>query len=227
MERELSAVAISKCGFYLPEKAQYNYLLNLPGSSKMAPALREAMELIEQYQDAKFQDVLPKEAFFKIEKKKADILPQLLKTFSDIPSDASGDVFGKIYEFFLGKFAMSEGQKGGEFFTPTSVVRFIVEVIEPYKGKVFDPACGSGGMFVQSADFIEHEGHDLNDIYVYGQEYMGETVRLAKMNLLVHNLRGEVTEVNSYEADPYDSYGKYDFVMANPPFNGLIKTQIK
>ncbi|MEP0133363.1 MAG: class I SAM-dependent DNA methyltransferase [Eudoraea sp.] len=218
MERTIQQVALSKCGFYLPDNARYDYLLQLAGD-KRAEALRDAMKGIEKYQDAKFQDVLPTEAYFDIEKKKDDILPQLLKTFSDIPKDASSDIFGKIYEYFLGKFAMSEGQKGGEFFTPTSVVRFIVEVIEPYKGKIYDPACGSGGMFVQSADFIAHEGHDLNDIYVYGQEFMGETVRLAKMNLLVHNLRGEISEVNSYESDPYKSYGKFDFVMANPPFN--------
>lgn len=218
MERTIQQVALSKCGFYLPDNARYDYLLNLEGN-KRAEALRDAMKGIEKHQDAKFQDVLPTEAYFDIEKKKDDILPSLLKTFSDIPKDASGDIFGKIYEYFLGKFAMSEGQKGGEFFTPTSVVRFIVEVIEPYKGKIYDPACGSGGMFVQSADFIAHEGHDLNDIYVYGQEYMGETVRLAKMNLLVHNLRGEITEANSYDSDPYDGYGKFDFVMANPPFN--------
>ncbi|WP_299317300.1 type I restriction-modification system subunit M [uncultured Maribacter sp.] len=218
MERTIQEVALATCGFYLPENARYDHLLKLPGN-KRAEALRDAMKGIEKYQDAKFQNVLPTEAYFDIEKKKDDILPELLKSFSDIPKDASGDIFGKIYEYFLGKFAMSEGQKGGEFFTPTSVVRFIVEVIEPYKGKIYDPACGSGGMFVQSADFIAHEGHDLNDIYVYGQEYMGETVRLAKMNLLVHNLRGEITEANSYDSDPYDGLGKFDFVMANPPFN--------
>ncbi|TVZ51524.1 class I SAM-dependent DNA methyltransferase [Dokdonia sp. Hel_I_53] len=218
MERTIQEVALATCGFYLPENARYDHLLKLPGN-KRAEALRDAMKGIEKYQDAKFQDVLPTEAYFEIEKKKDDILPELLKSFSDIPKDASGDIFGKIYEYFLGKFAMSEGQKGGEFFTPTSVVRFIVELIEPYKGKIYDPACGSGGMFVQSADFIAHEGHDLNDIYVYGQEYMGETVRLAKMNLLVHNLRGEITEANSYDSDPYDGFGKFDFVMANPPFN--------
>ena len=218
MEQTIQKIALAKCGFYLPDNTRYDHLLKLKGN-KRAEALRDAMKGIEQYQDAKFQDVLPTDAYFDIEKKKDDILPELLKAFSDIPKDASGDIFGKIYEYFLGKFAMSEGQKGGEFFTPTSVVRFIVEVIEPYKGKIYDPACGSGGMFVQSADFIAHEGHNLKDIYVYGQEYMGETVRLAKMNLLVHNLRGEITEANSYDSDPYESYGKFDFVMANPPFN--------
>lgn len=219
LERTIYSIALAKCGFYLPDFARYDYLLKLPGDESLAKKLREAMEGIEKYQDDKFKDVLPKEAYFDIEKKKADILPQLLKTFSDIPIDASGDIFGKIYEFFLGEFAMSEGQKGGEFFTPTSVVRFIVEVIEPYAGKIYDPACGSGGMFVQSATFVKEANHDLNDIYVYGQEYMGETARLAKMNLMVNNIRGEITETNSYENDPYESLGKFDFVMANPPFN--------
>ena len=218
-ERSIQEVALSTCGFYLPDEARYNHLLTIPGDKSLAKALRSAMEGIEKYQDAKFQDVLPTEAYFEIEKKKDDILPQLLKAFSDIPKDASGDIFGKIYEYFLGKFALSEGQKGGEFFTPTSVVRFIVEVIEPYSGKIFDPACGSGGMFVQSAGFIKEANKDVNDIYVYGQEYMGETVRLAKMNLLVNNIRGEISEVNSYETDAYDSMCKFDYVMANPPFN--------
>jgi type I restriction enzyme M protein len=219
LERTIEAIALANCGFFLPDYARYDYLLNLPGDQSLAKALRKAMEGIEEYQDEKFKNVLPKEAYFDIEKKKADILPQLLKSFSDIPKDATGDVFGKIYEYFLGEFAMSEGQKGGEFFTPTSVVRFIVEVIEPYAGKIYDPACGSGGMFVQSAKFVQEVNHDLSDIYVYGQEYMGETARLAKMNLMVNNIRGEITEVNSYEGDPYSSLGRFDFVMANPPFN--------
>ena len=219
LERTIDSIALSKCGFYLPDFARYDYLLSLPEDQSLAKKLREAMEGIEKYQDEKFQDILPKETYFEIEKKKADILPQLLKTFSDISKDATGDIFGKIYEFFLGEFAMSEGQKGGEFFTPTSVVRFIVEVIEPYAGKIYDPACGSGGMFVQSAKFVQEAKHDLSDIYVYGQEYMGETARLAKMNLMVNNIRGEITETNSYENDPYNGLGKFDFVMANPPFN--------
>lgn len=219
LERPIYSIALSKCGFYLPDFARYDYLLSLPEDQSLAKKLREAMEGIEKYQDEKFQDILPKETYFEIEKKKADILPQLLKTFSDIPKDATGDIFGKIYEFFLGEFAMSEGQKGGEFFTPTSVVRFIVEVIEPYAGKIYDPACGSGGMFVQSAKFVQEAKHDLSDIYVYGQEYMGETARLAKMNLMVNNIRGEITETNSYENDPYNGLAKFDFVMANPPFN--------
>ena len=219
LEREIYQIALDKCGFYLPDHARYDYLLHLPEDKNMGEALAEAMEAIEQYQDEKFKNVLPKAIFSELGKLKNDILPKLLKTFSDIPKDASGDVFGKIYEYFLGEFAMSEGQKGGEFFTPTSVVRFIVEVIEPYQGKIYDPACGSGGMFVQSAKFIQEAKQDLSDIYVYGQEYRDETVRLAKMNLLVNNIRGEITYTNSYESDPYASFGKFDFVMANPPFS--------
>ena len=229
LERPIHQVAIEKCGFYLPKIARYDYLLNLPGEIKTASAIKEAMEAIEQYQDVQFQGVLPKDPYFDIEKKKDDILPQLLKAFSDIPKDATGDVFGKIYEYFLGKFALSEGQKGGEFFTPTSVVRFIVEVIEPFQGKIFDPACGSGGMFVQSAHFLQKANKGIDKIYVEGQEFMGETVRLAKMNLLVNNLRGEIAEVNSYEIDQFGSKGKYDYVMANPPFNvkGVKESTVK
>ena len=219
MERKLHEIALTKCGFYLPEYARYEALLNLPKDTSLAQSLKEAMEGIEEHQDEKNKGILPTQTYFEIEKKKDDILPGLLKTFSDIPKDASGDVFGKIYEYFLGKFALSEGQKGGQFFTPTSVVRFIVEVIEPYQGKIYDPACGSGGMFVQSATFLQKAKRDLSDIYVCGQEFMGETVRLAKMNLLVNGLRGEIVEVNSYESDPFDSLGKFDFVVANPPFN--------
>lgn len=229
LERTIEQVAIEKCGFYLAPEARYDYLLNLPGEIKHAQALKEAMESIERTQDAQFQGVLPKDPYFDIEKKKEDILPQLLKLFSDIPKDASGDMFGKIYEYFLGKFAMSEGQKGGEFFTPTAVVRFIVEVIEPFQGTLFDPACGSGGMFVQSANFLEKAKLSRDKIYVEGQEFMGETVRLAKMNLLVNNLRGEIAEVNSYETDHFNSLGKYDYVMANPPFNvkGIQESTVK
>ena len=229
LERPLEKIAVEKCGFYLPPEARYDYLLNLPGEVKTAHAIKEAMESIERTQDLQFQGVLPKDPYFDIEKKKADILPQLLKAFSDIPKDASGDIFGKIYEYFLGKFALSEGQKGGEFFTPTSVVRFIVETIEPFSGKIFDPACGSGGMFVQSANFLKEVNLERSKIYVEGQEFMGETVRLAKMNLLVNNLRGEIAEVNSYEDDHFNSLGKFDYVMANPPFNvkGIQESTVK
>ncbi|MFA0961022.1 N-6 DNA methylase [Roseivirga sp. BDSF3-8] len=220
--RNREDIAIAKCGFYLPPQSRYDHLLQLRDKESMAEALREAIKGIEQYQDESFRDLVPHEAYFAIEKKNNELLPGLVRAFSDIPQDASGDIFGKIYEYFLGKFALSEGQKGGEFFTPTSVVRFIVEVLEPYHGTIYDPACGSGGMFVQSASFLRKRQHNPQELYVYGQEHIGETARLAKMSLIVNSLRGDIREVNSYESDPFGSLGKFDFVMANPPFN--VKT---
>jgi type I restriction enzyme M protein len=115
---------------------------------------------------------------------------------------------------------MSEGQKGGEFFTPTSVVKLIVEVIEPYHGRIYDPACGSGGMFVQSASFVErHKKNPNTEISIYGQEKVGETVRLCRMNLAVHGISGDIKQSNTYYEDIHKSVDKFDFVMANPPFN--------
>lgn len=147
----------------------------------------------------------------------------MLRTFADIPANATGDLFGQIYEYFLSEFARSEGQKGGEFFTPRSVVRLMVEIIEPHGGKVFDPACGSGGMFVQSAQFIAEHRKELkgseSGVYVCGQEKTRDTVNLAKMNLAVNGLRGEIKQANTYYEDPYQSFGAFDYVLANPPFN--------
>jgi type I restriction enzyme M protein len=218
----------------LPPKARYKYLLELPESADLSTEISNAMQSIEDFKkDDKFVDVLPKDeyaAFSRLEEgKKA--LKGLLRSFSNIPTDASGDVFGRIYEYFLGKFALSEGQKGGEFFTPTSVVKLMVEVIEPYHGTVYDPACGSGGMFVQSLHFVEDRNEQLKahgeleekdstiDLSVYGQEKTRDTVKLAKMNLFVNGLRGEIRQANSYSEDPFDSYENFDFIMANPPFN--------
>jgi type I restriction enzyme M protein len=149
--------------------------------------------------------------------------------------DIEGDAFGKIYEYFLGKFAMKEGQKGGEFFTPTSIVKLIVEVIEPFHGKIYDPACGSGGMFVQSAAFVQHHKRKPSaEISIYGQERVTETIRLCKMNLAVHGLSGDIRQGNTYYEDLHGSTdggraGKFDFVMANPPFNvsGVDKEKVK
>ena len=134
--------------------------------------------------------------------------------------DIEGDAFGKIYEYFLGHFAMSEGQKGGEFFTPTAIVQLIVGIIEPFHGRIYDPACGSGGMFVQSARFVEeHKKNPGAELSVYGQEKVAETVRLGKMNLAVHGLSGDIRQGNAYYEDLHRAPGKFDFVMANPPFN--------
>ena len=232
--KNIEDIAIKHCGFYLPPKARYKYLLELPESADLATEIATAMQSIEDFKkDDKFVDVLPKDeyaAFSRLPESKA-ALKGLLRSFSNIPTDASGDVFGRIYEYFLGKFALSEGQKGGEFFTPTSVVKLMVEVIEPYHGTVYDPACGSGGMFVQSLHFVEHRNDQLKalgeleekdstiDLSVYGQEKTRDTVKLAKMNLFVNGLRGEIRQANSYSENPFDSYESFDFIMANPPFN--------
>ena len=226
-EKPISEIAIEKCGFYLPDAARYDYLLNLPEQEDTAKKIKEAMEAIERYKED-LQGILPKDEYVPLTRTDPTIPAQLLKHFSNIPPDATGDMFGKIYEYFLGKFALSEGQKGGEFFTPTSVVRLMVEIIEPHKGTVFDPACGSGGMFVQSQHFVQEyreelakrgEAHDGDSLYVYGQEKTFDTVKLAKMNLAVNGLRGDIQQANTYAEDPFKSFGKFDYVMANPPFN--------
>lgn len=222
-ERSLEEIAIEKCGFYLDAKARYDYLLNLPEKENIAKAIRAAMASIEKTKP-ELLGVLPQEEYdrFTRSDKNKGIPKDLLKLFSDIPVDASGDVFGQIYEYFLGNFALSEGQGGGEFFTPRSVVKLMTEVIEPHGGKVFDPACGSGGMFVQSAEFIHQHQTDKAadlDVFVCGTEKTLETVKLAKMNLAVNNLRGDIKQANTYYEDPFNAFGAFDYVMANPPFN--------
>jgi type I restriction enzyme M protein len=222
-ERSLQDIAIEKCGFALGPQARYDYLLNLPEKENIPKAIRSAMASIEDSKP-ELRGVLPQQEYdrFSRNPQNRSIPKALLKLFSDIPLDASGDVFGQIYEYFLGNFAMSEGQGGGEFFTPRSVVRLMVEIIEPHGGKVFDPACGSGGMFVQSAQFIEQHRKDAAqdlDVYVYGTEKTLETVKLAKMNLAVNGLRGEVKQANAYSEDPFGAFGNFDYVLANPPFN--------
>ena len=210
---------------FLPENASFSYLLNLSEGENIGKAINDAMKAIEAENES-LKDVLPK-TYNRIEN---DVLVTLLKTFSGIPMDIKGDVFGKIYEYFIGKFAMAEGQRGGEFFTPTSLVKLIVEVIEPYHGRIYDPACGSGGMFVQSAKFVErHKKNPNAEIAVYGQEKTSETIRLCKMNLAVHGVEGDIRAGNNYYEDIHNSIGKFDFVMANPPFNvdGVVKEKIK
>jgi type I restriction enzyme M protein len=199
---------------FLPEEAHFSTLLNLPEGGNLGASVNEAMKAIER-ENEELKDVLPK-TFHRIQN---TVLASLLKNFNAIPMDLEGDAFGKIYEYFLGKFAMSEGQRGGEFFTPTSLVKLIVEIIEPFHGRIFDPACGSGGMFVQSAAFVQnHHKAASEEISVYGQERVAETVRLCKMNLAVHGLSGDIRQGNSYYEDLHESTGRFDFVMANPPF---------
>jgi type I restriction enzyme M protein len=210
---------------YLPPEARFNYLLRLAEGQNIAKAINDAMKAIEA-DNEDLKGVLPR-TYAVLDN---SALAELLKLMASIPMDIEGDAFGRIYEYFLGEFAMTEGQKGGEFFTPTSIVQLIVQIIEPFHGRIYDPACGSGGMFVQSAHFVENHRKNPNaELSVFGQEKTTETVRLCKMNLAVHGLSGDIREANSYYEDLHKSVGKFDFVMANPPFNvdRIDKSRIK
>lgn len=210
---------------YLPEEARFQTLLELPEGSDLGKAVNDAMKAIEG-ENPELKDVLPK-TFAKFER---TTLASLLKIFGSIPPESSGDTFGRIYEYFLGNFAPRTLQKGGEYFTPESVVKLIVEIVEPFHGRILDPACGSGGMFIQSARFVqEHKKNPAEEISVHGIEKISQTLRLTKMNLAVHGLSGDIREANTYYEDPHDCVGKFDFVMANPPFNqkAVDKERIK
>lgn len=210
---------------FVPEEARFQKLLELPEGADVGKAVNDAMKAIEA-ENPELKDVLPK-TYAKFER---TTLASLLKTFGTIAPESSGDVFGRIYEYFLGNFAPLTLQKGGEYFTPESVVKLIVEIVEPYHGRILDPACGSGGMFIQSAKFIaEHKKNPAEEISIHGIEKISQTLRLAKMSLAVHGLSGDIREANSYYEDPHDCVGKFDFVMANPPFNqnAVDKSRIK
>ena len=200
---------------YVPDSARFSKLLDLPEGADIGKAINDAMRSIET-DNEDLKDVLPR-TYNRLDKA---LLVSLLKNFAAVPMDIEGDAFGKIYEYFLGKFAMTEGQKGGEFFTPTSIVKLIVEIIEPFHGRIYDPACGSGGMFVQSAEFVaRHKKNPNQEIRLYGQEKVAETIRLCHMNLAVHGLAGDIKQGVTYYEDIHKSVGKFDFGMANPPFN--------
>ena len=209
---------------FVPEKASYDYLLSLPESENIGKAINEAMKLIEQ-DNAELAGVLPTN-YSNLSSKgdeNSRLLLVLLRNFDQIPKNVSGDTFGEIYEYFLGQFARAEGQKGGEFFTPQSIVKLIVEILEPYSGSIYDPACGSGGMFVASANFVRAHSKAnkgiMNQVSIYGQEKGEGNVRIAKMNLAIHGLSGRIEITNSFYEDPHNSIGKFDYVLANPPFN--------
>lgn len=205
----------SRSVLFVPDEARLSYLVDLPEGHDLAAAVDTAMRLMETH-NVELKDVLPK-GYQRLEK---STLVELLRLFAPLPRKLSGDAFGLIYEDFLSNFAMAEGRLGGEFFTPYSIVRLIVEIIEPFHGRVFDPACGSGGMFVQCAKFVErHARSATRELSVYGQEQKESTVPLAKMNLALHGLSGDIRLGNSYYDDLHRSVGAFDFVMANPPFN--------
>ena len=200
---------------FLPAEARFDALLHLPEAANVGAKVNDAMRAIEQH-NPQLAGVLPKTyTIFG-----GTLLKQLLKKMSEIPLSADYDTFGRVYEYFLAEFAMTEGQGGGEFYTPFSIVRLLTEVIEPYHGRILDPACGSGGMFVQSARFVsEHRKNPAKELAIYGQEKERATGDLCRMNLAVHGLEGDIKQAISYYDDPHAATGRFDFVLANPPFN--------
>ncbi|MFO0650689.1 MAG: class I SAM-dependent DNA methyltransferase [Polyangiales bacterium] len=211
---------------YLRPEHRWGALVKLPDDADLGKILNEAVRAVEEDNDS-LRGVFPRD-YNRIDK---TILRDLLKALNTLEESPEGDVYGRVYEYFLGAFAPGTLQKGGEYFTPFSVVRLIVAVLEPYGGRILDPACGSGGMFVQSARFVaEHKGSKA--LSIFGQEKTRQTIQLCRMNLAVHGLQGTVKEVTSslYEF-PVEKEVKegFDFVMSNPPFNlkGVDKERIK
>jgi len=206
-----------KGAIFLRDKAQFDYLVSLTDRDDRAKAIIDAMESIEADYD-NLRGALPKGEYQELDN---NVLGQLLRTLNpDELKKASGDIFGRIYEYFLTQFADQKAHDGGEFFTPISLVSLIANVLEPEKGIVLDPAAGSGGMFVQSAHFVERlQANPSERLTFKGLEKNPTTIRLAKMNLAVHGLEGDIQKAITYYEDPHELLGKADFVMANPPFN--------
>ena len=202
---------------FLRPEAQFDHLVSLPDSANRADAIIKAMESIEEDYET-LKGVLPKEEYNELDN---EILGQLLRKLNpEELKKMSGDVFGRIYEYFLTQFAGTKAHDGGEFFTPVSLVSFIARVLETDSGVVLDPACGSGGMFVQSARVVERQNQNPTEkLTFFGMEKNATTIRLAKMNLAVHGLEGDIAKAITYYEDPHELVGKADFVMANPPFN--------
>lgn len=209
----------TKSAIFLPEEARYDYLLNLPNNTDMGQAINHAMELIEE-QSSQLKGILPKN--YNILKN--DLLRELLRIFNNSAfNEIQDDIIGRIYEYFLNKFAPVVAADDGVFFTPKSLVQMIVNIIEPKHGTVLDPACGSGGMFVASADFIEQYGANANTAMTFfGQEKLEYNAKLCVMNMAVHGLNAKIVsgdEANSFYNDAHNLEGSCDYVMANPPFN--------
>ncbi|MCD6009535.1 class I SAM-dependent DNA methyltransferase [Halomonas sp. IOP_31] len=210
--------------FYLPEEARWEYIQKNAKQDNLALTIDTAMRTVEK-NNATLAGALPDNYFSRLDLS-ASKLASLIDTIDNIETIAKAqhqseeDIVGRVYEYFLGKFAANEGQRGGEFYTPKSVVTLLVEMLEPYQGKIYDPCCGSGGMFVQSLKFIEaHKGSRLA-VSIYGQEYANTTRKLAKMNLAIRGIAGNLGEAaaDSFFRDQHPDL-KADFILANPPFN--------
>jgi type I restriction enzyme M protein len=198
---------------FLPEHARFSRLMALPGTADLGAELNAAVKAITEF-NPELAGALP-QGYAALPN---DTLRELLRVLA--PLQIEGDAYGLIFEYFMGQFAASSMQKGGEYFTPASIVKLIVEVIEPYHGAILDPACGSGGMFVHSAAFVRrHRKAPEREISLYGVEKMADTLRLCRLNLAVHGLSGTIREANTYYDDPHKLVGRFDYVMANPPFN--------
>lgn len=223
----------AKSALYLPREAQYDYLVNLPENiadaglktkdgqdiNSLGEAVNYAMQLVES-QSEQLTGILPKSYTMFAD----DLLSDLLRIFNNKTIDeVGGDVIGRIYEYFLSKFAKAVASDDGVFFTPKSLVKMLVNVLEPTSGIMLDPACGSGGMFVQTGDFVNHAGLNANtQMTFYGQEKVEYNAQLCLMNMAVHGLNGKIVsgdEANSFYHDTHNLEGKCDYVMANPPFN--------
>jgi len=207
--------------FWVPAEARWPYLQDRAKQPEIGVLIDNAMDLIEK-ENPSLKGVLPKQfARGEIDKRLLGELVDLIGTIGFTKVDhGADDVLGRVYEYFLGQFASSEGKRAGEYYTPRSVVRLLVEMLEPYKGRVYDPCCGSGGMFVQSADFVNAHGGNRNDISVYGQEFTTATWRLAKMNLAIRGIEANLGDRadDSFHRDLHPEL-RADFVIANPPFN--------
>jgi len=206
--------------FYLPEASRWRYINSQAKQDDLAIKIDTALATVEKNNKA-LKGALPDNYFSRLGLDGSK-LAALIDTISNIDTvaDKKEDVVGRVYEYFLGKFAAAEGKGGGEFYTPKDVVNLIAEMIEPYKGKIYDPCCGSGGMFVQSIKFVENHHGNTRDISIYGQESIGATYKLAKMNLAIRSISGNLGDVpaDSFFKDQHPDL-KADYIMANPPFN--------
>ena len=209
--------------FFVPTDARWDKIVKASLTAEIGVVIDTAMEALEQ-ENRQLKSILPKNyARPELDKRRLGNVIDIFENNLHFTGTEARDVLGRVYEYFLGEFAREEGKKGGEFYTPSCVVRTIVEVIQPYKGKIFDPACGSGGMFVQTGDFVNAGGMNANtQMTFYGQEKVEYNAQLCLMNMAVHGLNGRIVsgdEANSFYHDAHNLAGKCDYVMANPPFN--------